>query len=654
MTGDDDPDQHDAGSKTSPVARRRGATLGIRATGRAWGAVARFYAGGEPRAMRAKTHAEPPANPLGRPAVGIVAVEDLFMLAVSSGPKVNLRLPADPEFDPLAGFVKAAGASVDRGNLAESQPGGTFAVPVALAGSQAARDFPGIALEKVVRDLAASGTGILPLGLAARRVWRRDSGTGIDMSLPLSPVVVAMGKVLPPATPRSEIAAALEMAADAAEATPPPLPEPGPVSFRAYRFGMAGLALFSEPYLAWRARKGKEDPERKGERFGRAGQPRPQGRIGWVHAASVGESVSALPLIKRLLDDDIVEHLVVTTGTVTSAEIMASRLPARAIHQYAPLDSAAFVTAFIDTWRPDFAIFVESEIWPNFYAALKNRQIPIAIVNGRMSGPSFDRWRRHPEFIKSILTSTEICIAQTATYARRYAQLGAPNVAALGNIKFDSPPLPASQGELTRLEAMTQPRPVWLAASTHPGEEDLIADVHFSLRDRYPGLLTILVPRHPERGEEVATLLEDRWLATARRSMGAEPNASVDVYVADTIGELGLFYRLCPFAFIGGSLVEIGGHNPTEAANLDCAVLHGRHVQNFRDMFEIFDEAGAAIKVTDTGQLFAGVEQLITNPDKVKAMTDAGRDVLRLNLGALDRTMAALAPVFAARAARDD
>jgi len=511
-----------------------------------------------------------------------------------------------------------------------------------------------VALQNVVRALGVSGADIQPLGLSARRVWRKTWGTGFDLKLPRSPVTVINGEIFPPTAQPSQIAAALEMATDAALAKPPPAPATKPVTFGAYRLAMAGLALFSEPYLAWRARKGKEDPDRKNERFGRAGQPRPPGRIGWVHAASVGESVSALPLIKSLLENEIVDHLVVTTGTVTSAEIMAARLPPRAVHQYAPLDSTPFVAGFIDNWRPDFAIFVESEIWPNLYAALRNRQIPIAIVNGRMSAASFNRWRRHPEFIKSILTSTEICVAQTATYAQRYAQLGAPNVAALGNIKFDSPPLPASQGELTRLEALTHARTIWLAASTHPGEEDMIADVHFSLRDKYPGLLTILVPRHPERGEDVATLLEDRWLATARRSMGAEPNASVDVYIADTIGELGLFYRLCPFAFIGGSLVEIGGHNPTEAANLDCAVLHGNHVQNFRDMFETFNEAGAAITVADAGQLYASVEQLITNPDQVRTMTQSGRKVLQLNLGALDRTMAALEPVFAARRPGDD
>ncbi|VAW16726.1 3-deoxy-D-manno-octulosonic acid transferase [hydrothermal vent metagenome] len=426
-----------------------------------------------------------------------------------------------------------------------------------------------------------------------------------------------------------------------------------PLANKAYRLAMSALGLVAEPYLAWRARKGKEDPDRKDERFGRAGTPRPQGRIGWIHAASVGESVSVLPLIKRLLDFGDIDHLVVTTGTVTSAEIMAARLPAGAVHQYVPLDCPSFVAGFIDHWRPDFAMFVESEIWPNMYAALEQRQIPAAIINGRMSARSFKGWQRHRGFMSRVLATTEICIAQNLGYAHHFAQLGAPNVVALGNIKFDSPPLPASEGDLSRLVELTKLRPVWLAASTHRGEEEAIADVHISMRDKYPDLLTILAPRHPERGEEVATLLEDRWLATARRSTGAEPRAMIDVYVADTIGELGLFYRLCPFAFIGGSLTGIGGHNPVEAANLECAVLHGPHIQNFRDMFETFDAAGAALEVADAGQLFTYVDQLTANPAQAKTMAAAGGEVLRVNAGALDRAIAALGPILAPRRAQN-
>ena len=645
MTGLEDQTRPMEDTAGKPALKRQGAGIGTRFAARCLGALARVLSGNRAGLDR------PGAK--GGTTVFLVPVEDVFSLAARERDGVQLALPADPALDRLAQFLSAAGSAVERRNSPLSPTGAPVAMPVALPGTPAAGAFPAIAVGAVLAGIVGGGGVIRPLGVAAKRVWRLDPGAGVPINLALSPVGVVQGKAMPATAPLPAVVAALEFAADAAGAERLPTFGQKRHGLRAYRLAMSALALVAEPYLAWRARKGKEDPDRKDERFGRASSPPPQGRTGWVHAASVGESVSILPLIKRLLDFEEIDNLVVTTGTVTSAQIMGARLPAGAVHRYVPLDCPSFVAGFIDNWRPEFAIFVESEIWPNMYAALKTRHIPTAIVNGRMSARSFEGWQRHFGFISSVLASTEICIAQNDTYAMRYAQLGAPNVVALGNIKFDSPPLPAATGDLERLGELTKMRPVWLAASTHPGEEEAIADVHVSMREKYPDLLTILVPRHPERGEEVATLLEDRWLATARRSSGAEPRAMVDVYVADTIGELGLFYRLCPFAFIGGSLTGIGGHNPVEAANLDCAVIHGPHVHNFRDMFETFDMAGAAIEVADAGQLFARVDQLTATPALAKTMAAAGREVLGVNLGATDRAVAALAPIIALRQAGD-
>ena len=373
-----------------------------------------------------------------------------------------------------------------------------------------------------------------------------------------------------------------------------------------------------------RLARGKEMPGRTGERFGIDPTSRPAGRLIWLHAASVGETVSILPVISALPTDT---HVLLTTGTVTSAELLAKRLPelglsARVTHRFVPLDVPAWVARFLDHWQPDVAGFVESELWPSLLAGCRARNIPMMLLNARMSRRSFANWSRLPGFARYVLSGFDLIQAQTETYAERLRRLGGVNVTAPGDLKFAAPDLPADATELARLRSLIGDRPVWLAASTHPGEDEIIFAAHRRLSVAHPHLLTILVPRHPERGERIARLAGD--VPVGRRSAG-EPPPDGGVWIADTLGELGLFCRLARIVFVGRSLVTPGGgHNPLEPARLGCAVAVGPHTGNFDSAIEILGAAGALAQVSDAASLAVWVDGLLRDPGRLAATGAAG------------------------------
>jgi len=406
--------------------------------------------------------------------------------------------------------------------------------------------------------------------------------------------------------------------------------------------------------LALRRLRGKEDRERMGERLGRAGRPRPDGPLVWLHGASVGEALSALPLIERLLANHQTLNVLLTTGTVTSARLMAERLPPRAIHQYVPVDIPGAVDRFLDHWRPDLALWLESELWPNLVARTARRGVPMVLVNGRLSARSFARWQRAPRFAGALLGAFQRCLAQSEADAKRLAALGAKNVASPGNLKFASAPLPADPQVLSEIKRMLGARPTWIAASTHPGEEAIVAEAHTRLRKRHDTLLTIIAPRHPARGAALAVELTGSGLRVAQRSGGDAPDAASDIYLADTLGELGLFYRLAPIAFVGGSLVPHGGQNLLEPGQLDCAILHGPAVSNFAPIATAMANAGAATTVNDAASLADAVDALLSDKAKRQAQARAAADVAAGEAGVLDRIMEALAPSLAALAGGKD
>ncbi len=413
--------------------------------------------------------------------------------------------------------------------------------------------------------------------------------------------------------------------------------------YRLYRSLTSLGAPLIALYLDRRRQRGKEDPVRFAERLGCPGQPRPPGPLVWIHAASVGESLSMLPLVERLCQRRL--GVLLTTGTVTSAKMMAERLPPGALHQYVPVDRMAFVRAFLDHWRPDLALWAESEFWPNLLAESRRRSIPLVLVQGRISARSFTGWKRVPGFIRGLLSGFDLCLAQTDGDGHRLRILGARDVRCLGNLKHSAPPLPCDAAELERLRAAVAGRTTWLAASTHPGEEAIAGQVHAALA--LPGLLTMIVPRHHTRGPEVALELAAMGLKVGLRSLGETPTADTQVYVADTMGELGLFYRLADVVFVGKSLTVGGGQNPFEPARLKAAVLFGPAMDNFPDMAPRMVEAGAALRVADGGALAATLGRLLADPEATAAMKTAAGRWAEAEAGALEAVEEALAPLLA-------
>ena len=412
------------------------------------------------------------------------------------------------------------------------------------------------------------------------------------------------------------------------------------LALAAYRAAGRLATPFVELALRTRERAGKEDPARRGERRGRASAPRPAGRLVWVHAASVGETLAVIDLIERLASGGT--PVLVTSGTVTSAAVAAARLPAGTVHQYVPVDVAPWIGGFLDHWRPDLAIFVESEIWPATIRALADRGIPQVLVNARVSARSARRWRILDGLPGALFGRLALALAQSPADGERLAALGVARVEVSGNLKFDRPALAADPAELARLGAAIAGRPTWVAASTHPGEEVIAAEVHARVATTHPGLLTVLAPRHPQRGDEVRALLAEAGLRVASRSQGETPDATTDVYLADTIGELGLVYRLAPLAFVGGSMVPRGGQNPIEPARLGVAVAHGPLVANFADLYRELDESGGALAVGDAEALAAAVRAGFDDPATLAACVARANAVVDRSTGALDRTVAAL------------
>jgi len=419
-----------------------------------------------------------------------------------------------------------------------------------------------------------------------------------------------------------------------------------PILLQTYRLFMRAAAPLAPLLLQYRLRRGKELRERLAERWAETTVPRPTGPLIWVHGASVGEITAAMQLIERLHGRGF--RILVTSGTVTSADLAGQRLPPGAIHQFIPLDVPRYVGRFLDHWRPDLALFMESDLWPNMILAADARGIPLILVNGRLSERSFQYWRRVPGSIGALLRCFRLCLAQSQENARRYAALGAA-VNITGNLKFDVPPPPVDKAALAALESAIDKRPVIAAASTHPGEEALMIDVHRELRARFPSLLTVVAPRHPNRGPEIARIAQAADLKPLLRSRGQTPDRSCDLYILDTIGELGLLYRLAPIVFMGRSLVSHGGQNPIEAAKLGAAILHGPNVWNFTEIYAALDAARGARHVTDAAALAASMREWLSDRTARENTALAARRTVEALGGALDRTLAALDPYLQRR-----
>ena len=401
------------------------------------------------------------------------------------------------------------------------------------------------------------------------------------------------------------------------------MPVSEPDTGRALALAWHATATILQPALRLMLRRrvgrGKEIAGRLPERRGIDPTGRPAGRLIWLHAASVGETVSAIPVLEALRRGPA--SVLVTTGTVASAKLLLQRCP-DALHRFVPLDVPGWVGRFLDHWQPDAAAFMESELWPNMLEACRRRGVRLLLLNARLSARSQAGWARAPGFARRVVGAFDAIWAQSDADAQRFRALGGRAVSSPGNLKFAAAPLPVEPAELARLTALLGTSPRWLAASTHAGEETIAAAVHRRLAPAHPGLLTAIAPRHPDRGPALAAELH-----APRRSAGQDPPADGGLWIADGLGEMGLLYRLFPAVFIGKSLVpDGGGQNPLEPARLGCALAAGPAMANQADAAAVLTRAGGLTTVADEAALADWIETTVRDPAMAAAAGRAAQE----------------------------
>ncbi len=399
--------------------------------------------------------------------------------------------------------------------------------------------------------------------------------------------------------------------------------------------------------LRSRARKGKEDPARWRERLGETATPRPRGPVVWFHGVSVGESLSALPVIERLRAERPDIAILITTATTTSAEILAKRMPAGVIHQFAPVDTPQAARTFLDHWRPGLAVFIESDIWPNLLAELTQRGVPYGLLSARITEKTYNGWQAWRGAMRQVLSGYSLVMAQDRDSEQRLMAMGVVP-AAMANLKTVGAPLDIDETALRALDALIGERRVLLAASTHFGEDVLIAHaLEPYIRD---GDLLILVPRHPLKAQDIRIDIEALGLHVAQRALKEPVTAGTQVYLADTLGELGLFFSLADLIVMGGSFQSgVGGHNPLEPARLGKSVITGPDVFNWQGVFDQLIDAGGAFKVDSASDLAFLVGELRSRPEAIAVADRAALEVSQGEAGTLDRVWTALLPLLPER-----
>ncbi|MET0156142.1 MAG: glycosyltransferase N-terminal domain-containing protein [Rickettsiales bacterium] len=537
-------------------------------------------------------------------------------------------------YDPIAGSSSSGGAVALRGMYEKWANGGVIVVtPDGPRGP--ARTLKGKSVDVALK----AGATILPMGGAARPAFHAGSWDEFCLPYPFAKLSVRCGRPIDPARFSAQDVTSLKKQLEREMTRLETIAECDvrPTALWEAAYALAGQALrpFLLDVLRRRVARGKEDPARLCERRGVATLSRPAGEVVWIHAASVGESISALPFLEALRRARPHASIVVTTVTRSSADLLKTRLPDYAFHQYMPPDVPSWIERFLRHWRPDALFVLESELWPTTLR-LASRRCPVILLNGRLSDKSYAEWRRFPFAARSVTGRFTRVYVQERRYAGRFAELGARDVRHIGNLKHAAPPLPCDAEELRRVVSATKGRTAWLAASIHPGEEGAVLVAHEALKKEFPDLLTVIAPRHPDFGKKLAENACSAYKARLR-SCGELPDGECEIYVADTIGEMGIFYRAVSLAFIGGSLIPHGGQNPMEAARLGCGVIVGPHTENFSDAVEALRDADAVIAVKDARALAEALRAALNNPEGAERRANRALAVANAQEGEAER-----------------
>jgi 3-deoxy-D-manno-octulosonic-acid transferase len=418
-------------------------------------------------------------------------------------------------------------------------------------------------------------------------------------------------------------------------------------AYRALTFLAKPLA---RPLLSIRAAWGREsaDPARRAERLGIASRPRPEGRVFWFDAVSVGESNSAIPMIDFVLEEYPGSSVLVTTTTVTGARNMETKLASRrAFHQFLPLDRSAYASRFLDYWRPSAGFFIDSGFWPNMIMAAHERRIPLMLLNGRVSNRSYGRWMRHPAASSRLMGAFAYALAKSDGDAEKLSKMGMASVDCVGNLKYGVPPLPCDAARVAEITAAAGDRASWMTSMTHRGEDEHILKAHREIRDKFPGALLVIAPRHPERGGEILELARSFGFAAALESSGDRISRSDGVYISDVLGGLGPYYKYFGVVFMGCSLLGgMDGQNPMEAARLETAILSGPHVDSFLETYDILKRADAVTMIPDASVLSEHVASLLSQPDLLSAMKARAKSTAEREAVVLDRAKEKLRAKF--------
>ena len=398
--------------------------------------------------------------------------------------------------------------------------------------------------------------------------------------------------------------------------------------YKLISFLLYPLWLFS---LKQRIKNGKEDPDRYLEKLGHISVPRPKGKLIWFHAVSVGEINIIIPFVKLYNKQFPKVHFLITTTTVTSAAVFLKAHVPNSIHQYLPIDVPFVVKKFFKHWQPNLSIFTESEIWPSLLS-IATKYSKVLLINARLSDKSFTKWKRVPKFMASLLKMFDEVLPGTAIDLKKFSFFYEKNIKYLGNLKNASPTMPYNRTLLGKLRHNTSGRQIVVYASTHRGEEEMILYVHKQIKHIYPDFLTIIVPRHIDRTAEIMRLVARHNLNVALyTNNNYEIRAQDDIYIANVIGELGTFYRLSDIAFVGGSLVKVGGHNILEPAKLGLVVIVGPYTSNFTEINEEFLKHDSLIVVNNQKELFQKVKELLENQERLNKIQRSTLKIAQAN-----------------------